>query len=160
MSAPIAAPAGHDPLAALKPILLPPPPSFWPPAPGWWLLLLLLLGLSAALWIGLRRRASRRAPWLQALQLAEQINPQHSPQEQLLALNQLLRRAARARHGTVAATLRPVDWADFLRSSAPAELHDADWTGFAQAPYLPCPPERHGELLALGKAWLRHHLPC
>ena len=37
-----------DPLAELKPLMLPEPTGFWPPGPGWWLLALLLLAVVVA----------------------------------------------------------------------------------------------------------------
>ncbi len=148
----------QDPLAALKPIHLPPDPSWWPPAPGWWLLgLTALLMLSARVWwLQSRRRAA--APRHEAWRVLEQIEALPDPTEQLRELNQLLRRAARQVHGPEAASQAPGAWARFLSRTAPPELAEADWTSLAELAYRPQTPERCGEYLALGRAWLRSNL--
>lgn len=149
-----------DPLAALQAIDLPPAPGWWPPAPGWWLLALVLLATLGGLIWWWRRRQRRVAPGREAQAALDQIATELTGTQRLTALNQLLRRAARLHHGAEAAALGPDAWAQFLAESAPPALADANWQGLAQAAYVPTSPDRHGEFIALCRAWLRHSLPC
>lgn len=112
-----AAPAAE---LVLRDIHLPPPPGFWPPAPGWWLLAVLIPLAAWWLW-RLWRRWQRRRRYArqfdQALLVAD-------PQQRLVAMSSLLRRAAR-QHDRDAAQLRGEDWLAWLdrhlpRKAAPA----------------------------------------
>ena len=42
-----------DPLAELRPNILPEPVGLWPPAPGWWIVALLVLAaiITGGLWL-------------------------------------------------------------------------------------------------------------
>lgn len=105
----------------LRDIHLPPPPGWWPPAPGWWLLAALLLAAltGLALWLRRRMRKARHRAALEAeLTLALAAD---SPAEQVVALSQLLRRAAR-QVDPQAATLSGeawLRWLDGADASAP-----------------------------------------
>ena len=69
------------------------PPSWWPLAPGWWVLLALLCVVLAAWgWHVLRRRL-RRAMMLRMFDAA--VAGASTPQAQVAAMSELLRRAAR-----------------------------------------------------------------
>lgn len=78
----------------LRDIHLPPPPGWWPPAPGWWLLAALLLAavIGMAVWLRRRWRKARHRAALEA-ELAQAL-ALDTPSAQLVALSQLLRRAA------------------------------------------------------------------
>jgi hypothetical protein len=88
-----------------------PPPPWWPPAPGWWILFaLLLLALAAALaWWLHRRRRRRRIERL----FDDAIAQADTPAEQVAAMSELLRRAARRRDPR-ADTLGDEDWLRLL----------------------------------------------
>lgn len=68
-------------------------PPWWPPAPGWWLLLAGLL-LVVAIWAWRRWRArARRAAVLRLFD--DTVARAATPAEQVAAMSELLRRAAR-----------------------------------------------------------------
>lgn len=108
-----------NPELQLRDIHLPPEPSWWPPAPGWWLLAVLLVGL--LVW-GVRallrvRRARRRQRALDAAFAAAVAHT--DPQQQVVAISELLRRAARLRDPQAAA-LQGAAWLAFLNRSVPS----------------------------------------
>lgn len=152
----------NDPLAQLKPIQLPAEPGWFPPAPGWWLLALAIVLTLLGLWLWLRRRQQRRAPLRQALLELDALQSQQQGQQLLVAVNQLLRRAARQAHGSQAASLGNQAWADFLDQHAPADLQARaeQWQGLAMAAYRPDDIEAGGEYIAISRAWLRSNLAC
>ena len=86
-------------------------PGWWPPAPGWWLVavVVLVLGVGVALW--LRRKAQRRAAAARIFDQA--LAAATSPLEQVAAVSQLLRRAARKLDPT-ADRLQGEAWLRFL----------------------------------------------
>ena len=97
----------------LRDIHLPGEPSWWPPAPGWWLLaaVLLVLLFLAVRW-GLRRWRARQR--LHALQFEfDQAAAIAEPRACLIAVSELLRRAARHRD-PAAATLTGAAWTGFV----------------------------------------------
>lgn len=147
-----------DPLAGLKPIHLPAEPSWWPPGPGWWLTATVLLLGAIVLGIWWRRRQRRVAPRRAAECELNRIESIRDPVQQMTALNQLLRRAARLQHGADIAALSPRRWAAFLASKAPEGSDPSTWDEIAQAAYRPAPPVPKPEYLAWGRAWLRHNL--
>lgn len=84
------------PLAVvLRDIHVPPAPSWWPPAPGWWLLAAVLLVVAAVLLL-LRWRRRRRHRAVLAM-FEQHLQAATTPAEQLAAMSELLRRAARRR---------------------------------------------------------------
>lgn len=92
------------------------PPPWWPPAPGWWLVLGVLL-LAAAAWGWRRWRARRRR--LAILRLFDEaVARAASPSEQVAAMSELLRRAAR-RIDPAADRLEGDAWAAFLDAGLP-----------------------------------------
>lgn len=109
-----------NPELPLRDIHLPVQPSWWPPAPGWWLLTVVML---IVLWLfgrwALRYVRSRRR-W-RALQAEfEQAASQSDPRSCLIAVSDLLRRAARQRDPT-AAVLSGSAWIAFLDRHLPAQ---------------------------------------
>jgi hypothetical protein len=102
-----------NPELPLRDIHLPGEPSWWPPAPGWWLLAVIVLALLfLALRWGLRRWRARRR--LRALQSEfDQAAAINDPRACLIAVSELLRRAARGCN-PAAATLSGADWIGFL----------------------------------------------
>ena len=103
----------------LRDIHQPPAPPWWPPAPGWWL----VMGGIAVLvciagWFAWRRRQRARA--LAALFDARLAQAQ-TPAEEIAAMSELLRRAARRRDPD-ADKLLGDDWLHFLDDGLQAPL--------------------------------------
>ena len=95
----------------LRDIHQPPAPPLWPPAPGWWLLVAaLLLVIAAWAWFATRRRKRRR---LVAALFDEALRTAPTPAEQVAAMSELLRRAAR-RRDPAADRLDGEAWLEFL----------------------------------------------
>ncbi len=151
-----------DPLAQLRDIQMPAAPGWWPPAPGWWLVGLLGLALVATLiWWWQRGRHSRRLRRAALLEL-EHIASEHAgaerPQNQLVALSQLLRRWALA-HGQPAGGLAGDAWARYLAERAPLDVDQKIWMLLARGPYEPVPPSYDAEALLTGcRRWLQESL--
>ncbi|KIQ97782.1 DUF4381 family protein [Lysobacter sp. A03] len=101
----------QDPTLLLRDIHQPPAPPFWPPAPGWWLLAgagLLVLGVVMAVrWERAQRRRGIAAIFDSAVAEAP------TPVDEVAAISQLLRRAAR-RIDPSADRLRGDAWLEFL----------------------------------------------
>ncbi|HVI25570.1 MAG TPA: DUF4381 family protein [Xanthomonadaceae bacterium] len=106
----------------LRDIHQPPAPGWWPPAPGWWLLAALVL-LAAAwfAWRAWRRRQRRRA--LVRL-FDDTVARAQAPAEQVAAMSELLRRAARTVDPR-ADTLLGDDWLRFLDEGMPVPAFSA-----------------------------------
>ena len=86
-------------------------PPWWPPAPGWWILAGLVLVVAALLlFLAWRRRQRRRAV---ARLFDDAIAKAQTPAEQVAAMSELLRRAAR-RIDPEADRLQGDDWLAFL----------------------------------------------
>lgn len=91
-------------------------PGWWPPAPGWWLLLAGTAVIAAAwAWRGARRRR-RDAAILRLFD--EALARAETPAQQVAAMSELLRRAAR-RKDARADTLDGEDWLRFLDAGLP-----------------------------------------
>ena len=86
-------------------------PAWWPPAPGWWLLFAVVIAaLSFLLALRLRRRRRERAI---ARLFDDAVAQATAPADQVAAISELLRRAAR-RRDPHADTLQGEDWLRFL----------------------------------------------
>lgn len=86
-------------------------PPWWPPAPGWWILAGVVLVVAASLlFLAWRRRRRRRAV---ARLFDDAIAKAQTPAEQVAAMSELLRRAAR-RIDPEADRLQGDDWLAFL----------------------------------------------
>lgn len=91
-------------------------PAWWPPAPGWWMLLVAVLIVTAALaWR--RRRERRRHAAILGL-FDEAVDRAVTPSQQIAAMSELLRRAARLRHAN-ADRLEGDEWLGFLDEGMP-----------------------------------------
>lgn len=121
-----AMPATAAPAAelVLRDIHLPPAPGFWPPAPGWWVLAVLLVGLA---WWGWRRwqRWQRRRRYARQFDQALLVR---DPQQRLVAISSLLRRAAR-QVDRAAAQLRGEEWLVWLDRHLPRKATPAFASG-------------------------------
>ena len=95
----------------LRDVHVPPAPSLWPPAPGWWLLAVALLLLAGAILWWLRRRQARHAAILRLFE--DTVDAAGTPAQQVAAMSDLLRRAAR-RRDPLADRLQGDDWLRFL----------------------------------------------
>lgn len=130
-----------DPLSALHDIHLPQPGGFWPPAPGWWLVALVALLLVAwAIVLLLRRR--RRNRWLRRAQWELDIarRSQQSAKHQLIELNQLIKRAARARYPEQhPESLSGETWIAFLVKTCPGKgaEHEQTFRRLAESSWRP-----------------------
>ncbi len=86
-------------------------PAWWPPPPGWWLVAAAVAVLALGLWWWLRRRDRRRRAVAQLFDQA--LEASATPAEQVAAMSELLRRAAR-RHDPQADRLVGEEWLRFL----------------------------------------------
>ena len=86
-------------------------PSWWPPAPGWWMVAAVLALVGVAMWWWMRRRRTRRASILRLFEGT--VDAATSPAQQVAAMSDLLRRAAR-RKDPLADRLQGDDWLRFL----------------------------------------------
>lgn len=82
-------------------------PGWWPPAPGWWWLAGALLLVLAALGVAYWRRQRRMRGWAQVFDA--RLAQTRSGPEQVAAISELLRRAAR-RIDPAADRLQGEDW--------------------------------------------------
>ncbi|MEO5629512.1 MAG: DUF4381 domain-containing protein [Thermomonas sp.] len=91
-------------------------PSLWPPAPGWWMLsAALLVVVSALAWWRWRKRR-RHAEILRMFDAA--IDRAATPSQQIAAMSELLRRAAR-RQNPAADRMQGDVWLGFLDEGMP-----------------------------------------
>lgn len=97
-------------------------PGWWPPAPGWWMLavILLIIVLGTAWW-SLRRRR-HHAAFLQLFDAA--VDHAETPSQQVAAMSELLRRAAR-RRDLAADRLQGEAWLKFLDDRLPDQPFSA-----------------------------------
>lgn len=105
-------------------------PGWWPPAPGWWMLAAIMV-MAAAVFAWWRRCRSRRHAALLHL-FDDAVDRAETPSQQVAAMSELLRRAARLRDPS-AGRLEGEAWLRFLdddqpdkpfSSGAGALLHD------------------------------------
>ena len=88
-------------------------PPWWPPAPGWWIVAAIVVVLAAAIWF-LRWRRIRRIRMLETM-FDDLVDAAATPPEQVRAMSELLRRAARRRQPD-AETWEGETWLRFLDS--------------------------------------------
>lgn len=97
-------------------------PGWWPPAPGWWMLLAVVLIIAGLLaWRSARSRR-RRAAILHLFDAA--VESADTPSQQVAAMSELLRRAARRTHPG-ADTLEGGDWLELLDNGMPQAVFSA-----------------------------------
>ena len=86
-------------------------PSWWPPAPGWWLVFgVIVVIIAIVAW----RVAMKRRQHVAILRLFDEtVSRAVTPSQQIAAMSELLRRAAR-RKDAAADTLEGEDWLRFL----------------------------------------------
>lgn len=91
-------------------------PSWWPPAPGWWMVAAIIgVTLAATGWWWLRRRRQHSA----LLRLFDEATDRaETPAQQVAAMSELLRRAARL-HDPAADRLEGDAWLQFLDDGLP-----------------------------------------
>ena len=94
----------------LRDVHVPPAPSLWPPAPGWWLVAGALAVVFAVLWWAARKRKRRLLAWQE---LFDGACRDAAPAQQVAAISELLRRAAR-RVDPQADHLQNEDWLRLL----------------------------------------------
>lgn len=100
-------------------------PAWWPPAPGWWLVAAAIVAIAASLaWRRMRRRR-RDAAILRLFD--EALARAGTPSEQVAAMSELLRRAAR-RMDAKADTLEGEAWLRLLDQGMPRPMF-ADGAG-------------------------------
>ena len=92
-------------------------PSWWPPAPGWWMLAAIILAVAVVAWWWLRRRR-RNASLLRLFDDA--VDRAETPSQQVAAISELLRRAARHRE-PAADRLEGKAWLHFLDDDQPGK---------------------------------------
>jgi hypothetical protein len=91
-------------------------PGWWPPAPGWWLVAAAAL-IALAMLAGWSLRTRRRRGAILRL-FDESVDRAGSPSQQVAAMSELLRRAAR-RRDPAADRLEGGAWLDFLDDGMP-----------------------------------------
>lgn len=97
-------------------------PPWWPPAPGWWLVgAAVLLAAASLLFLAWRHRRRRRAA---ARLFDDAVARCGTPAEQVAAISELLRRAAR-RIDRDADRLQGDDWLAFLDRDLPQPVFTA-----------------------------------
>ena len=93
-------------------------PGWWPPAPGWWMLTATLLIIVAVItWWWLRRRRRQAA---QLRLFDDAVDHAETPSQQVAAMSELLRRAAR-RRDPAADRLEGEAWLHFLDDGQPGK---------------------------------------
>ncbi len=99
-----------------KDVHLPAAPALWPLATGWWVLIGLLVLVIVVLALWWRQRTRRRARVLRIFDDA--VAAAETPTEQIAAMSNVLRRAAR-RQRADADVLDGADWLAFLDEGMP-----------------------------------------
>ena len=102
-----------------KDVHLPTAPALWPLAPGWWVLIGLLVLVVTLLALWWRQRTRRRTRVLRIFDDA--VAAAESPTEQIAAMSNVLRRAAR-RQRADADVLDGADWLAYLDEGMPQSV--------------------------------------
>ena len=97
-------------------------PEWWPPAPGWWMVLIVVAAVAAFVAWRVVAKRRRRAAILRLFD--DSIARAETPSEQIAAMSELLRRAAR-RKNTSADTLEGEAWLRFLDEGMPQPVFSA-----------------------------------
>lgn len=97
-------------------------PEWWPPAPGWWLVLTVVAVVAAFVAWRVVAKRRRRAAILRLFD--DSIARAETPSEQIAAMSELLRRAARRKNAT-ADTLEGEAWLRFLDEGMPQPVFSA-----------------------------------
>lgn len=97
-------------------------PAWWPPAPGWWMVLAVVAAVAAFVAWRVVAKRRRRAAILRLFD--DSIARAETPSEQIAAMSELLRRAAR-RKNTSADTLEGEAWLRFLDEGMPQPVFSA-----------------------------------
>lgn len=107
-------------------------PSWWPPAPGWWI----VAGVVVATFVVIawwRARVRRRRAAIAAL-FDREVDSASTPPQQVAAMSELLRRAARTQDAR-ADTLHGEDWLRHLDAAGPKRKRKAPArTDFSEGP--------------------------
>lgn len=138
------------PALVLRDVHLPPSPSWWPPAPGWWMVAaaVLLVAVGLAGWSRWRRR--RRQRWLAVFE--RDARADLPPPQQVAALDEVLRRAAR-RVEPAADRLQGEAWLAFLDGRGQAQRFSAGaGRALLDAPWRPSTDADVAGLRALVRA--------
>ncbi len=145
-----------DPLASLRDIHLPDPVSA-APAWGWWLLaaLLALAILAGGLWW--RQWRHRNAYRRRALQLLQQYTTIDSDEQQLQAINQLLKRTAlQACPQQPVAQLHGRAWSEFLQQTLGRKACEGN-DCFGDNLYSSTSAADLSRARQFAAHWIRHH---
>ena len=102
-----------------KDVHLPTAPALWPLAPGWWVLIGLLVLVVTLLALWWRQRTRRRSRVLRIFDDA--VAAAETPTEQIAAMSNVLRRAAR-RQRADADVLDGADWLALLDEGMPQSV--------------------------------------
>ncbi|HWS78106.1 MAG TPA: DUF4381 domain-containing protein [Thermomonas sp.] len=97
-------------------------PAWWPPAPGWWMVFAAIV-LIAGFFAWRMRRARRRREAILRL-FDETVDRAGTPSQQVAAMSELLRRAARRKHPDAGA-LDGEDWLRVLDDGLPQPMFAA-----------------------------------
>ena len=97
-------------------------PAWWPPAPGWWMVLAVVAAVAAFVAWRVVAKRRRRAAILRLFD--DSIARAETPSEQIAAMSELLRRAARRKNAT-ADTLEGEAWLRFLDEGMPQPVFSA-----------------------------------
>ena len=97
-------------------------PEWWPPAPGSWMVLIVVAAVAAFVAWRVVAKRRRRAAILRLFD--DSIARAETPAEQIAAMSELLRRAARRKNAT-ADTLEGEAWLRFLDEGMPQPVFSA-----------------------------------
>lgn len=100
-----------DATLPLRDVHQPDAPSLWPLAPGWWMLIAALAIVALAVYLWQRRRQRRRREIARVFDQA--LEAATTPAQEVAAMSELLRRAAR-RRDREADRLQGEAWLEFL----------------------------------------------
>lgn len=94
-------------------------PGWWPLAPGWWMVVAIMLIVGAMIAWGYLHRRRRHSAIMRLFD--EAVDRAQTPSQQIAAMSELLRRAAR-RRDPAADRLEGEAWLHFLDDGMPGQL--------------------------------------